>query len=291
MSALKAQCSPWPLSLPNLGFPEEQGYKATVHTWPSILSTPLSVRKAGKSSGWCWIFWFFSPRPLPCLTYSGYTVHCSHLGQTLRPAQGLYVRELPSVRTRSSALPSWEKVCPPTCRQCCVSPCGHQRAEPARPHSLRRGGRPAQPARSQKGGSCRNTCAWVFFLYTSRALFQEAVFVHIPYKNFRGETAVLETSPFHTPTQKYKNTTRLVRRDVHLSPKSPYFLPSSLCHTHKQPHEHSVGQSECTLPLSSHSVWARPLIKWSQFPQLQNGESFFPPGDNLWMLLTMARAS
>lgn len=37
----------------------------------------------------------------------------------------------PSVRTRSSAFPGWEKSCLPVYRQCCVSPCGHQRAEPA----------------------------------------------------------------------------------------------------------------------------------------------------------------
>lgn len=49
-----------------------------------------------------------------------------------------------------------------------------------------------------------------------------------------GETAVLETSSLQTPPQKYKNTTRLVRKDTHLSPNSPYFIPSSsLCHTQR----------------------------------------------------------
>lgn len=119
--------------------------------------------------------------------------------------------------------------CPPTCGQCCVSPVDTRgQSQPL----FRCGGNPAPMAHSQKGGRRRNTCAALFFLYTARASFQDAVFVHMPYNNFRGETAVLETSPLQTPPQKYKNKTRLVRRDAHLSPKSPYFIrSSSLCHT------------------------------------------------------------
>lgn len=163
--------------------------------------------------------------------FSVNTVHCPHLGQTLRPALGLYVRELPSVRTRSSALPSWKKVCPPTCRQCCVCPCGHQRAKPACPRSLRQGGHPAQPHSLHilRKEAAAGIPVLEFSSYTlpephSRKLYLYTFLIRI-------SEGKLETSPLHTPTEKYKNTTMLVRRDIHLSPKSPYFLPSSLCHT------------------------------------------------------------
>lgn len=131
------------------------------------------------------------------------------------------------MRTRSSARPGWRKLSSHLRAVLCVS-CGHQRAEPA---LAKVWWEPCTDGAFSER-RCRNTCASVFFLYTFRASFQEAVFVHTPYNNFRGETAVLETSPLQTPPQKYKNTTKLVRRDAHLSPKSPYFIPSSsLCHT------------------------------------------------------------
>lgn len=55
-----------------------------------------------------------------------------------------------------------------------------------------------------------------------------------------------------------------------------------MSHSQKQTHDHGVVQSEWNLPLIK---LAKSLIKLSQFPQLQNGKSFLPPGDNMWILL------
>lgn len=143
----------------------------------------------------------------------------------MRPALGLHVRELRSVRTRSSAPPGWRRLSSHLRAVLCVSVDTRGQSQPL----LRCGGNCTDGAFSERRTPQEYLC--FTFLIHGQSLTQDTVFVHMPYNNFRGETAVLETSPLQTPPQKYKNKTRLVRRDAHLAPKSPYFIPSSsLCH-------------------------------------------------------------
>lgn len=131
------------------------------------------------------------------------------------------------MRTRSSAPPGWRRLSSHLRAVLCVS-CGHQRAEPALAQV--RWELCTDGAFSERRTPQEYLC-FTFLLIHGQSLTQDTVFIHMPYNNFRGETAVLETSPLQTPPQKYKNKTRLVRRDAHLAPKSPYFIPSSsLCH-------------------------------------------------------------
>lgn len=175
------------------------------------------------------------------------------------------------MRTRSSALPGWEKLSSLLQAVLCVSlwtPEG--RASPSsdsvgilhRQCLLRK-----EPA--------RNTYLPLTLLLIHIRYFtlRSCICTHA-WQQFQGQTAVLETSPLHTPPQKYKNITRLVRRDTHLSLKSPCFiLNSPLCHIHRNKLMIMVW---CKVNGICHlSNWLSHWSSWASFPNCKMGNHSF----------------
>ena len=196
------------------------------------------------------------------MEFQANTAPCHHLGQTLLSCSG------PSCQGAPLPGPQPFQAGRRTVLLSALSACASLRTLEGRagPRSGRVGS--AQTAHPQKGGE--PGIPGLLFASTLPEPHSTQLGVYTCLIAVSGEKAVLETCPLRPPPQKYKNTTRLVRRDTHLSPQSPYFIPSSsLCYTQKRPHDHCVLESEWDLPLISHSSLAKSLAKLSQFPQLK----------------------
>lgn len=183
------------------------------------------MRKAGKPAGWHSILWFSSSWPFSCLINSGYIEFLSEHSSLSSLSSVLL-----GVFMSGSSLSEDQVLYPPRLGEGLSI---HLQAVLCLLVDTRGQSWPSLEANTLQGAhfSERRPLLGISVLeFASNTLPEphswSCIRTHA-LSQFQGETAVLETFPLHTPFQKYKNTTRFVRRNTHPSPTSPYFIPNS----------------------------------------------------------------